>query len=35
VRRHGKSRDAVAAQAGATEMILNVRRIRRMRVEDA
>lgn len=28
------SRDAVAAQAGATEMILNVRRIRRMRVED-
>lgn len=29
-----QSRDSVAAQAGATEMILNVRRIRRMRVED-
>lgn len=29
-----QSSDSVAAQAGATEMILNVRRIRRMRVED-
>jgi magnesium and cobalt transporter len=30
----GTSRDSAAAQAGASEMILNVRRIRRMRVED-
>jgi magnesium and cobalt transporter len=29
-----ETRDAAAAQAGATEMILNVRRIRRMRVDD-